>query len=71
MTTYAKAITRAKQIAAANPLVDHLTTEGLKQEVEAISAELKGPGISAIDRLVMNEDRKAYRAEIARRESAA
>ncbi len=68
MTTYAQIIKRALKYAAANPpRVDHLTVEELHWAVADISAQLKGSGIGAADRLVMNEDRKAYRAEIARR----
>lgn len=68
MTTYAQVIKKALKYAAANPpRVDHLSLEELHNEVELISSELKGFGIGAADRLVMNEERKVYRAEIARR----
>jgi hypothetical protein len=71
MPTYAQIIKHALKHAAANPpRVDHLTLEELHQAVADISAELQGFGISAADRLVMNEDRKVYRAEIAKRTSA-
>lgn len=71
MTTYAKIIEKAKRYAEANPpRVDHLSLEDLHNEVELISSELKGFGIGAADRLIMNEERKVYRAEIARRAAA-
>lgn len=68
MTTYAKIIEKAKAYAAANPpRVDHLSLEDLHDAVEMISSELKYGKVGAADRLVMNEERKVYRAEIARR----
>lgn len=35
--------------------------------IEGITAELKGPGIPYGERIAMHEDRKAARAELARR----
>lgn len=68
---YAQVIKKAKAYAAANPpRVDNLTLEDLHDAIEIISLELKGPGIGAGDRLIMNEQRKVYRAEIARRKAA-
>jgi hypothetical protein len=68
MTTYAKIIEKAKRYAAANPpRVDHLSLEDLHEAVGMISSELKHGNVGAADRLIMNEDRKVYRAEIARR----
>lgn len=65
---YAQAIAKAQKYAAANPpRVDNLTLEDLHDAVECISLDLMGSGIGAVDRLVMNEDRKVYRAEIERR----
>lgn len=68
---YGKAMALALEHAAANPpRVDGLSTEDLHDAVEAISVFLKGPGVSALERLSLNEDRKVYRAEIARRSAA-
>jgi hypothetical protein len=68
MTTYAQIIAKAKKYAAENPpSVDDLTMEDLHDALEMISSELKYGKVGAADRLIMNEQRKVYRAEIARR----
>jgi hypothetical protein len=65
---YGKAIAHVQKEAAANPPhVETLSTEDLHEAVDAISALLKGAGFGAMERLTLNEERKAYRAEIARR----
>jgi len=70
MTTYAQLIAKAKKYAAENPpSVDDLTMEDLHDAVEMITSELKHGNVGAVDRLVMNEQRKVYRAEIARRQA--
>ena len=66
---YAQAIKKAHAYAADNPpQVDNLSMEDLHDAVEAISTLLKGSGVGAVDRLILNEERKAFRAEIARRQ---
>lgn len=48
-----------------------LTTATLAEIVEDISADLKSSGISQTERLVMNAQRRALRAELSRRADVA
>lgn len=41
------------------------------QAIEGISAQLKGPGVSTAERLVLHEDRKDFRRELAEIDAAA
>ena len=67
--TYADVIEIALKDAAENPPpVREMSAEQLKDAIANISKALIGSGIDAYERLMMNETRKAYRAELAARE---
>lgn len=64
-------ITKAQQIAKATPpRVSSMTSEQLETGIGAISDQLKGHGIGHMERIALNEDRKAMRSELARRQSS-
>lgn len=67
---YAQAVKKAqKTVADDPPHVGDLPLERLNEAVADISAMLKEPGMGQFERLVLNEERKVFRAEIARREA--
>lgn len=67
MATYAQVMIKALKFAAANPpATDGLSAEELSARINEISEDLKGHGIGAADRLIMNEDRKVYRAALSK-----
>lgn len=68
MVTYANLIKRAMKHAKENqPPVALMSDNDLRERARQISAFLTGPGIPAGERLILNEERKAYRAETERR----
>lgn len=61
-------LNKAREIAAATvPDFSDMSRSALEDFIDGVTAELKGPGIPFGERLAMNEDRKAARAELARR----
>lgn len=72
MTTYPQIIKKALKYAKDNPPeVSGLSVKELNDEIAYISSTLLGYGVTAADRLVLNEFRKAYRAELANRSADA
>lgn len=62
MPTYAKIIERSlKSAAATPPTTEGMSKDDIERAIAGISAELKGSGVAADMRLVLNEDRKVYR----------
>jgi len=68
--TYADIIRMAEgDFKKSPPRVDDKSTDWLRTQIDAIGTSLKGPGWNAYERLMLDHERKAYREEIARRES--